>query len=251
MASYKTEMRKIVSAYEECLHELNAAKSSKAVDSIRDFVNEHFDELTDHELGSLRSLVNHHDAKRQRSIPDELFDVLDLEEIDQWVLDSRRGIAGEALEKIGAFVAGSRMEKADEELTGLRFTFPAGVFSDEVTEIVNLTYGEALEGYRHGFFLSAIVLCGKVQEVCVARTYEKVCGEDSEKLNMSFDAVCNRLKNEGYTFDEGLKKQMESVWIRRNKAVHGTIVIPTRDQARGVISLTRDTMQKIVSKHIP
>ena len=54
-------------------------------------------------------------------------------------------------------------------------------------------------------------------------------------------------KNWGYEFGE-LNKQMSLISAHRNKAIHGSIIIPTEDEARGIISLTKDVMLKVVSK---
>jgi|GEM_PF-3972675 len=130
----------------------------------------------------------------------------------------------------------------------LIFTFPEGILPSDVTEVVNLTYAEALIDFSNGCFMSAIALCGKVIETVLAALYARVTGRDADAEKLGGDAIANRLRKAGYVFKGTMKEQLEIVKAHRNKAVHGSIIIPTIDEARGVLSLARDVLQKASSK---
>lgn len=130
----------------------------------------------------------------------------------------------------------------------LILTFPEGILPSDVTEAVNLTYAEALIDFSNGCFMSAITLCGKVIETVLAALYARATGGDADAEKLGSDAIANRLRKAGYVFMGTMKEQLEIVKAHRNKAVHGSIIIPTVDEARGVLSLARDVLQKALSK---
>jgi|LSQX01.3.fsa_nt_gb hypothetical protein len=130
----------------------------------------------------------------------------------------------------------------------LIFTFPEGILQSDVTAVVNLTYTEALIDFSNGCFMSSITLCGKVIETVLAALYARVTGGDADAEKLGADAIANRLRKAGYVFKGTMKEQLEIVKAHRNKAVHGSIIIPTVDEARGVLSLARDVLQKASSK---
>ena len=130
----------------------------------------------------------------------------------------------------------------------LIFTFPDGILPPDVTEVVNLTYIEALIDFSNGCYMSSIALCGKIIETVLTALYTKVTGGDADAEKLGGDAIANRLKKAGYAFKGTIREQMEIVKAHRNKAVHGSIIIPTVDEARGVLSLARDVLQKASSK---
>ena len=130
----------------------------------------------------------------------------------------------------------------------LIFTFPDGILPSDVTDVVNLTYTEALIDFSNGCYMSSIALCGKIIETVLTALYSKVTGGDADAEKLGADAISNRLKKTGYAFKGTMKEQLEIVKAHRNKAVHGSIIIPTVDEARGVLSLARDVLQKASSK---
>lgn len=130
----------------------------------------------------------------------------------------------------------------------LIFIFPEGIFPSDVTEAINLTYAEALIDFSSGCFMSAIALSGKVIETVLSALYTKATGGDADAEKLGGDAIANRLKKSGYAFKGTVKEQLEIVKAHRNKAVHGSIIIPTVDESRGVLSLARDVLQKASSK---
>ncbi len=141
-----------------------------------------------------------------------------------------------------------RRSVRSELVEELIFTFPEGIFPSDVTKVVNLTYSEALIDFSNGCLMSAIALCGKVIETVLAALYTKVTEGDADAEKLGADAIANRLRKEGYSFKGTMKDQMGVIKVHRNKAVHGSITIPTVDEARGVLSLTRDVLQKASSE---
>lgn len=142
----------------------------------------------------------------------------------------------------------SHAVKEKSEYSDFYYQFPDGYFPDDVTQIINLTYEEIIKDYINSCFISAISLCGKLLETCVSSLYIRVFGKSPDDEKLGFDAILNRLKKSGYQFHDGTKSQMQVISAHRNKAIHGTIMVPTRDEARGVIFLTKDVMIKATSK---
>lgn len=133
-----------------------------------------------------------------------------------------------------------------ESFDAMAYELPAGHLPEDVTENVNLTYKEILVCYRYECFLAAIVLCGKIIETILSALFESVGGEKADKLG--FHSLRSRLKKAGYSFEASLDSQFHVINAHRNKAVHGNIVVPSRDEARGIIYLTKDVMHKAVNK---
>jgi hypothetical protein len=137
-----------------------------------------------------------------------------------------------------------------EVVHDMTYKLQKGVFPDDVTDIVNLSYAEVLRCYEMGCFLAAIGLCGKTIETVLGSIYEKLLGihPSKDKQKPGFNAIINAIKREGYDFGTGIKERMELVALHRNMAVHGNIVVPTIDEARSVIYTTRDVLRFAVNQ---
>jgi hypothetical protein len=131
----------------------------------------------------------------------------------------------------------------------LFYVFPAGIIEEDVTQAVNLTYDEVMICFENRCYTSSITLCGKIVETILAGLYASVCGGDADEENLGIDAICNRLKKHGYDLKkDALQSMMDVISCQRNKAVHGSIIIPTSAEAKGVVLLTKDVMQKAASR---
>ena len=137
--------------------------------------------------------------------------------------------------------------KEEEEIKDLQFKINKEIFEKDVTDILNLTYNEVLSDYKNSCYISSISLCGKIIETILYELAKSKLGIDPTKEKFGINALINRFKKRGYEF-KGIKEQIDMINLHRNKAIHGNIIIPTKDEARGVISLTRDILQKSISK---
>lgn len=135
----------------------------------------------------------------------------------------------------------------DETRTKMTFTFPTGLLPDDVTRLVNLAYEEALRCFERHCSMAAIGMCGRTIETVLASFYAKQFGKHpSEEQNPpGVNAMINRLRKEGYRFPAGLKERMEVIALHRNMAIHGNIVLPSQDEARSTIYLTKDVLQLV------
>jgi hypothetical protein len=135
----------------------------------------------------------------------------------------------------------------DETRTKMAFTFPAGLLPDDVTRLVNLAYEEALRCFERNCSMAAIGMCGRTIETVLASFYAKQFGKHpSEEQNPpGVNAMINRLRKEGYRFPAGLKERMEVIALHRNMAIHGNIVLPSQDEARSTVYLTKDVLQLV------
>ena len=137
------------------------------------------------------------------------------------------------------------VQPSEDEISSLSYSLPAGCLAADVLHVTRVTYDEIIRCYRNRCFLAAIALCGRVIETLLAETYKNACGEDPDSKAFGLNAILNRLEKKGYDLKkDAIVKQMELIGLHRNKAVHGSIVLPTHDEARGVIHLTRDIMRK-------
>ncbi len=135
----------------------------------------------------------------------------------------------------------------DETRTKMAFTFPSDLLHEDVTRIVNLAYEEALRCFERNCSMAAIGMCGRTIETVLAAFYAKQFGKHpSEEQNPpGVNAMINRLRKEGYRFPAGLKERMEVIALHRNMAIHGNIVLPSQDEARSTIYLTKDVLQLV------
>jgi len=133
-----------------------------------------------------------------------------------------------------------------ESFDSMAFSFPMSVFPEDITEVINLSYNEALTSYRNQCYLATIVLCGKVIETVLGTLYERTFNKRASDEKLGINAIINQLNRAGFAFSKGIKERMEIIAEHRNTAAHGNISIPTRDEARSVIYLTRDVMAKAI-----
>lgn len=132
----------------------------------------------------------------------------------------------------------------------LNYSLPKGVLKEDIAEIINITYDEVLSDYKNCCYISAISLCGKIIETVLHSVYFDVVGKSPDDDKIGIDAIINKLKKNSYELG-ALRDQMSVIAKHRNKAIHGSVIIPTRDEARGVISFTKDVLVKIVSQNDP
>lgn len=134
----------------------------------------------------------------------------------------------------------------DSDIIELRYEFKQGIFEKDITDIINLTYEEVITDYKNKCYISAISLCGKIIETILSTLYQKLYFESPEKENLGYNALLNRLRKKGYDF-KGIVEQLNLIAVHRNKAIHGAIIVPTSDETRGIISLTKDVIIKTES----
>lgn len=128
------------------------------------------------------------------------------------------------------------------------YTFPSSVFPEDVTRVINISYQEILCCFREGCFLASISLCGKVIETVLDALYELETGHKASDEGKGANAMINALNKKGYGFSPSTKEKLEVIAAHRNMAVHGNIVLPTDNEARGIIFLTKDVMVKASSQ---
>lgn len=227
-------------AYEDCLTScLWKDEPSVYVGRIRDLLGKHFDSISPAAYGHIRAILGLYasyidDSTYYSPLNDPLvinlnFQNATLKEIDSLLIELRRDIN-------------------ESDYLQLRHTLPESILPEDVTSIINLTYNEIITDYTNACFISAIALCGKVLETVLTALFIKVFNRNPDDEKLGFNAMVNRLKGAGYDFHSATLDQMSVIAAHRNKAIHGSIVIPTQDEARGVISLTKDVLNKTASK---
>ncbi len=132
----------------------------------------------------------------------------------------------------------------------MEYTLPASSLPKDITQLLNLSYSEAIRCYENACFLACIALCGRTIETALGSFYEKTVGvhPSQESSPPGLNAIINRLKRDGFVFPAGLKEHMETIAKHRNMAVHGNLVIPTEDETRSVVYLTRNVLNNL-AKH--
>lgn len=129
----------------------------------------------------------------------------------------------------------------------LAFQLVSDVFQNDVIEIVNLTYKECITCYETQCYLGSISLAGRVIETVLSQLFKKLTGTDADESGMGIDAICNGLKKAGFLYikKDVLKNQLEIVKTHRNKAVHGSIVLPTKEECKAIILFVKDLLIKL------
>jgi len=129
----------------------------------------------------------------------------------------------------------------------MTYSFPKGVLPDDVTQIVNLSFEEILRCYERGCYLAAVALCGRTIETALGGLYQKKKGihpsEEPGDRKPGIGAILKYLTGAGYKFPPGTDKKIDAIALHRNMAIHGNLVVPTVDEARSVIYLTKDVMR--------
>jgi len=131
----------------------------------------------------------------------------------------------------------------------MAYDFPYSYLPDDITELINISYQEAIRCYEDSCFLASISLSGRAIETALGSLYQKITGKhpSEEKHPPGMNAILNTLKRNGYNFQPGLKEKIEVIALHRNSAVHGNLLIPNDDEARSVIYSTRDVLKVIAN----
>ena len=118
------------------------------------------------------------------------------------------------------------------------------VFKKEVLKAFHSTVDEAAKCYEHECYLATIVLCGRIIETLIANVYQVVFRKnplDDEK--MRFEDMHNDLKNKaGLPLLTTVDKLLALIYDYRSKVIHGNIEIPIKDEAVGIVNLTRSVI---------
>ena len=138
----------------------------------------------------------------------------------------------------------------DETQTKMAYVFPGDLLPEDVTRLVNHAYEEALRCFERNCSMAAIGMCGRTIETVLASFYAKQYGKhpSEEQNSPGVNAMINKLRKDGYRFPAGLKERMEVIAMHRNMAIHGNIVLPSQDEARSTIYLTKDVLQLVSKK---
>jgi hypothetical protein len=126
-------------------------------------------------------------------------------------------------------------------------TFPGGVLPDDLTRIINLSYEEVLRCYERGCFLAAVTMCGRTMETTLGGLYQKKKGvhpsEEIGEYKPGIGGILKYLASVSYKFPPGTKEKFDAIALHRNMAVHGNLTIPTVDETRSAIYLTKDVLR--------
>ena len=135
----------------------------------------------------------------------------------------------------------------DETRTKMAYDFPNGILPEDITRLVNFAYEEALRCFERNCSMAAIGMCGRTIEIVLAAFYAKQFGKhpSEEPCPPGVNAMLSKLRREGYRFPAALKERMEVIAVHPNMAVHGNIVLPSLDEARSTIYLTKDVLQLV------
>jgi hypothetical protein len=125
-------------------------------------------------------------------------------------------------------------------------SFPAGILPPDITTLVNLSFDEILRCYERGCYLAAVALCGRTIETVLGGIYQLLKGihpSDEQGSKPGIKDILRYLSTQGYRFPPGTKEKIDAIALHRNMAIHGNLVVPTVDETRSVIYLTKDVLQ--------
>jgi len=139
--------------------------------------------------------------------------------------------------------AGTRLETRQL----MAYEFPNGVLPGDVTRLVNLSFEEILRCYESDCFLAAVALCGRTIETVLGGLYQQKKGihpsDEPGNYKPGIGGILKYLASVSYKFPPGTKEKFDAIALHRNMAVHGNLVVPTVDEARSVIYLTKDVLR--------
>lgn len=143
----------------------------------------------------------------------------------------------------------SRRGEPVEEHADLAFTLVEGVFPPDISSSISASYQEAVVCFHAGCLSATLGLCGKILETALWEAYRQVAGETPDVKGHGLNAILNRLNSAGFQLKkEPITQQMELIGIHRNKAIHGGVTLPSYDQAKGILHLTRDVLSQLQSR---
>lgn len=117
-----------------------------------------------------------------------------------------------------------------------------GELEEDVIQSINSTLQEILRAFSSECYLASIGLCGRVIETILLGL---ATSRGIEAKGKGTHALRTSLRKEGFIFDEALDRQLDLISSYRNHAVHGSVRIPTRDAAYGVIMHMRDFVRQV------
>ncbi len=127
------------------------------------------------------------------------------------------------------------------------YSFPEGILADDVTQLINVSFEEVLRCYERGCLLAAVALCGRTIETVLGGLYQKKKGvhpsEEPGDRKPGIGGILKYLAGVSYKFPPGTKEKFDAIALHRNMAIHGNLVVPTVDEARSVIYLTKDVLR--------
>jgi hypothetical protein len=128
----------------------------------------------------------------------------------------------------------------------MNYSFPGAILPDDVTKLVNLSFEEILRCYERGCYLAAVALCGRTIETVLGGVYQQLKGihpSEEQGWKPGIKDILKYLDTQGYRFPPGTKEKIDAIALHRNMAIHGNLVVPTVDEARSVIYLTKDVLR--------
>ena len=117
-------------------------------------------------------------------------------------------------------------------------------FPEDITASLRHTYDEANGCLRAGFNLACIGLCGRILETLLHSAYRRHFTEDP---SIGYHAIRRRLQDKGYMLDASVERQMDLIYAYRNRAVHGSVQVPSVDEATAMMLLVRSVVARLAA----
>ena len=125
-------------------------------------------------------------------------------------------------------------------------------FGDDTLNAIERVLEEASVCYENKCYSSTIALCGKAIETLIKSVYKPVTGKEiytlnrkGEKIERSFKNMCNDLRTHSMLLGRGVGEQLDLIYAHRAGATHDAIRITSKDEAHGIVMLTRDVMNRM------
>jgi len=102
---------------------------------------------------------------------------------------------------------------------------------------------------------SAMILCGRVLEICLHRKYYEVTGQDilETQPGIGLGKLIARLKEKEVMFDPGVTEQIHLINAMRVSSVHKRqeAFLPSKGQAEAAVLYTRDIVERLFRRRQP
>lgn len=140
-------------------------------------------------------------------------------------------------------------EAQDEPENRVLFNISTEHIPSEIKGEVTADLDELERCFNNRCYRSAVILCGRLLETALHRTYYDVTGKDILETNpgIGLGTLIAKLKEKGVTLDPGITQQIHLINQSRIFSVHKKQkpFTPTRDQAHAIVLFTIDTMNKL------
>ncbi len=153
-----------------------------------------------------------------------------------------------ALKKISGLFSKLKIPETD-----IGFKFDVKNTPEEIKPDLKADFKELENCFGSGCYRSAVILCGRLLETALHRTYYEITGQDILEKNpgIGLGKIIAKLTEKNIKFDPGITQQIHLINQLRISSVHKQkeAFYPTKQQTHAMILYTMDILEKLFKKN--